>query len=44
MTFCVEVLIEKMDEKLKRKKNDFNAFENNRNMKYQNKHYSIFVN
>ena len=44
MTFCVEVLIEKMDDKLKREKSVFTAFENSRNMKYQNKHYSAFVN
>ena len=44
MTFWVEVLIEKMDEKLKREKSAFTAFENSRNIKYINKHYSRFSN
>ena len=39
MTFLIEVLIEKMDDKLKREKSGFTAFENTNKIKYQNKPY-----
>ena len=43
MTFLVEVLIEKMDNKLKREKSGFTAFENTNQMLYQNKPYLVTV-
>ena len=43
MMFLVEVLIEKMDNKLKREKSGFTAFENTNQMLYQNKPYLVTV-
>ena len=43
MTFMVEVLIEKMDNKLKREKSGFTTFQNTNQMLYQNKPYLVTV-